>query len=95
MTKLSNADNSKVALRSRQVLIAAHQPPYDLRYNQVESIFLSAIDMYGHEFCPENLQVCLSRDDGLAKWSAKLWIGNAFDFLKAFVVGKLRGQNPM
>lgn len=22
----------------------------------MESIFLSAIDMYGHDFCPENLQ---------------------------------------
>jgi len=27
-----------------QILIVAHQPPYELRYNQVESIFLSAID---------------------------------------------------
>jgi hypothetical protein len=25
----------------------------------VESIFLSAIDMYGHQFCPENLKVSL------------------------------------
>ncbi|KAJ8315639.1 LOW QUALITY PROTEIN: hypothetical protein KUTeg_007789 [Tegillarca granosa] len=38
------------------VLIAAHQPPYELRHNQMESIFLSAIDMYGPDFCPENLQ---------------------------------------
>ena len=37
-------------------MIAAHQPPYELRHNQMESIFLSAIDMYGHDFCPENLQ---------------------------------------
>lgn len=40
-----------------QVLIASHLPSYELRHNQVESIFLSAIDMYGHEFCPENLKV--------------------------------------
>ena len=39
-----------------QVLIAAHQPAYELRHNQMESIFLSAIDMYGHDFHPENLQ---------------------------------------
>lgn len=39
-----------------QVLIAAHQPAYELRYNQMESIFLPAIDMYGHSFHPENLQ---------------------------------------
>ena len=40
-----------------QVLIAAHQPPYELRHNQMENIFLSAVDMYGHDFCPESLQV--------------------------------------
>ncbi|CAG0886141.1 unnamed protein product [Darwinula stevensoni] len=38
------------------VLIAAHQPPYELRHNQMESIFLSAIDIYGNDFQPENLQ---------------------------------------
>lgn len=37
-------------------MIAAHQPAYELRHNQMESIFLSAVDMYGHEFHPENLQ---------------------------------------
>lgn len=42
---------------SAQVLIASHLPSYELRHNQVESIFLSAIDMYGHQFCIENLQV--------------------------------------
>lgn len=42
-----------------QVLIASHLPSYELRHNQVESIFLSAIDMYGHQFCPENLKVSL------------------------------------
>lgn len=41
-----------------KVLIASHLPSYELRHNQVESIFLSAIDMYGHQFCPENLKVC-------------------------------------
>ena len=39
-----------------KILIAAHQPAYELRHNQMESIFLSAIDMYGQEFCPDNLQ---------------------------------------
>ncbi|EDV27057.1 uncharacterized protein TRIADDRAFT_22916, partial [Trichoplax adhaerens] len=56
LTKLNNQENAKVALRARQVLIAAHQPSYQLRRNQVESIFLSAIDMHGHQFCPDNLQ---------------------------------------
>lgn len=44
-------------LSPRQVLIASHMPSYELRHNQVESIFISAIDMYGHEYCPENLKV--------------------------------------
>ena len=56
LTALSKQDNARVALRARQVLIATHQPSYELRHNQMESIFLSAIDMYGHGFCPENLQ---------------------------------------
>ena len=37
-----------------QVLIEAHQPPYELRFNQVESIFLSAID--GPSFLAEHLE---------------------------------------
>ncbi|KAJ8957940.1 hypothetical protein NQ318_001938 [Aromia moschata] len=56
LTSLNRSDHSRVALRARQVLIAAHQPAYELRHNQMESIFLSAVDMYGHEFHPENLQ---------------------------------------
>ncbi|CAB1319436.1 unnamed protein product [Coregonus sp. 'balchen'] len=56
LTQLNKMENSKVALRARQVLIASHLPSYELRQNQVESIFLSAIDRYGHQFCPENLK---------------------------------------
>ncbi|XP_064627568.1 acetyl-CoA carboxylase-like isoform X4 [Lineus longissimus] len=56
LTTLNKTENSKVALRARQVLIAAHMPAFELRHNQVESIFLSAIDIYGHHFSPENLQ---------------------------------------
>ncbi|XP_052810901.1 acetyl-CoA carboxylase-like isoform X2 [Mya arenaria] len=56
LTKLNRSLNAKVALKSRQVLIQAHQPPYELRHNQMENIFLSAVDMYGHDFCPESLQ---------------------------------------
>ncbi|CAN7995548.1 unnamed protein product [Ixodes hexagonus] len=54
LTTLSKTDNAKVALRARQA--TTHQPAWELRHNQMESIFLSAIDMYGHDFCPENLQ---------------------------------------
>lgn len=56
LTSLNRAEHSRVALRARQVLIAAHQPAYELRHNQMESIFLSAVDIYGHDFHPENLQ---------------------------------------
>ncbi|XP_031330897.1 acetyl-CoA carboxylase isoform X2 [Photinus pyralis] len=56
LTSLNRSEHSRVALRARQVLIAAHQPAYELRHNQMESIFLSATDMYGYEFHPENLQ---------------------------------------
>ena len=61
LTLLTHVHNSKVALKSRQVLIAFQQPPYELRHNQMESIFLSAIDMYGHKLCQENLQVDVHR----------------------------------
>lgn len=56
LTTLSKQHNARVAVRARQVLIAAHQPSYELRHNQMESIFLRAIDIYGHNFCTENLQ---------------------------------------
>ncbi|XP_074643040.1 acetyl-CoA carboxylase-like isoform X2 [Tubulanus polymorphus] len=72
LTTLNKTEHSKVALRARQVLIAAHQPAYELRHNQVESIFLSAIDMYGHDFCPENLQKLIMSETSI------------FDVLPAF-----------
>ncbi|KAF5881624.1 acetyl-CoA carboxylase 2, partial [Clarias magur] len=55
-TKLSKIENSKVSLCARQALIVSNMPSYEVRHNQVESIFLSAIDMYGHQFCPDNLK---------------------------------------
>ena len=72
LTQLSKAENSKVALRARQVLIAAHLPPYEHRHNQMESIFLSAIDMSGHDFSPENLQVSLLMKKEALKWHVSL-----------------------
>ena len=76
-----------------QVLIASHLPSYELRHNQVESIFLSAIDMYGHQFCPENLKVSLW-DHGfpspqgapsLMTWSSE-WLGWSQGHLQALGV---------
>ena len=55
LASLNNYKNSKVALRARQVLITAHQPPYEHRYNQVENIFLNAIQ--GDSFLPEEMEV--------------------------------------
>lgn len=59
-----------------QVLIASHLPSYELRHNQVESIFLSAIDMYGHQFCIENLQVD-NEDQLLCGWHHALKHGES------------------
>lgn len=55
LTVLNKSENAKVALRARQVLVSSHQPPFALRHNQMESIFLSAIDIYSHEFQPNVL----------------------------------------
>lgn len=57
--KETQGKNLEQFLSLLQVLIAAHQPPYELRHNQMENIFLSAVDMYGHDFCPESLQVSI------------------------------------
>ena len=41
---------------ARQDLIIAHQPCYERRHNQIESIFLSAIDAYSNQLVfPERL----------------------------------------
>ena len=42
---------------SFKALLAAQQPSYELRHNQVESMFLSAIDMYGNQFASDSFQV--------------------------------------
>ncbi|XP_037086840.1 LOW QUALITY PROTEIN: acetyl-CoA carboxylase-like [Pollicipes pollicipes] len=56
LTTLSRTENAKVSLRARQMLITAQQPAYELRHNQMESIFLSAVDSFCHGYQPENLQ---------------------------------------
>ena len=43
-----------------QLLITAHQAPYELRYNQVESIFLSSID--GDHFPGQKLEQLIKSD---------------------------------
>ncbi|XP_018652089.1 acetyl-CoA carboxylase [Schistosoma mansoni] len=55
LTELGGTRNSKVALTARQLLISVQTPSYELRRNQVESIFLSAIDTFGQQIHPELL----------------------------------------
>lgn len=64
-TLLSRSENAKVALKARQVLVSAHRPSYDLRRNQVESIFLSAIDRYGRDYHPDNLQKLIDSEKSI------------------------------
>lgn len=54
LAHLGKKENAKVALKARQLLIAAHQPPYELRHNQVILIllaFVMAHDIYSLN-CP-------------------------------------------
>ncbi|CAL8090474.1 unnamed protein product [Calicophoron daubneyi] len=57
ITELSATGNSKVSLSARHLLISMQTPPYEVRRNQVESVFLSAVDTFGQQFHPE----CLSK----------------------------------
>ncbi|XP_067945833.1 acetyl-CoA carboxylase-like [Watersipora subatra] len=65
LATLSQIENGKIALRARQVLIATYQPPYDRRYNQVESIFLAAIDTYGQELSLDNLENLITSETSM------------------------------
>ncbi|XP_020604828.1 acetyl-CoA carboxylase-like isoform X1 [Orbicella faveolata] len=56
LTTLNRNDHGKVALRARQALLASQQPSYELRHNQIESLFLSAIDMYGNQLASDSFQ---------------------------------------
>uniref|UniRef100_A0A914WMT1 Acetyl-CoA carboxylase n=1 Tax=Plectus sambesii TaxID=2011161 RepID=A0A914WMT1_9BILA len=66
LSSLSKPENGKVALSARQVLISAQQPSYDSRHNQVESIFLSAVDRFGNNyFNPEELEKLISSETSI------------------------------
>jgi hypothetical protein len=47
------------------VLISAQQPSYDLRHNFVESIFLSAVDRFGNQCNPEELEKLISSETSI------------------------------
>lgn len=72
LASLNNYKNSKVALRARQVLITAHQPPYERRYNQVENIFLNAIQ--GDSFLPEQMEVTYNYNSILEDYTLFIYI---------------------
>ncbi|XP_062514869.1 acetyl-CoA carboxylase-like [Corticium candelabrum] len=40
LASLNNQKNAKVALKARQVMIESSQPSFEVRYNEVESVFL-------------------------------------------------------
>ena len=42
-----------------KALLASQQPSYELRHNQIESLFLSGIDMYGNQMSSDSFQVQL------------------------------------
>lgn len=66
LSTLSKPEHSKVALASRQLLISAQQPSYDSRHNQVESIFLKAVDHFGNNcFNPEELERLISSETSI------------------------------
>lgn len=41
-------------------MLASQQPSYELRHNQIESLFLSAIDMYGNQLASDSFQVMIN-----------------------------------
>ena len=58
LAQLNNYKNSPVSLRAHHVLITASQPSYQVRYNQVESIFMSAIE--DDTFQADKMEVCVT-----------------------------------
>ncbi|XP_015754053.1 PREDICTED: acetyl-CoA carboxylase 1-like [Acropora digitifera] len=65
LTALNRHENAKVALRARQALLASQQPSYELRHNQVESLFLSGIDAYGNQLASDSFQKLILSDNAL------------------------------
>lgn len=47
--------NTRLAVRARQTLLAAQRPLYAQRRDEMESILLSAVDVFGHEYRPQRL----------------------------------------
>ena len=43
---LVRSENSTVALKARTILIASEKPPYEVRHNHIERMFLDATNRY-------------------------------------------------
>ncbi|KAI3380044.1 hypothetical protein SNEBB_002054 [Seison nebaliae] len=65
LTQMTSPKHSRVALRARQILIMMQLPPYEQRHNQMESIFLSAINSYGQTPCEETLKKLIVSETSL------------------------------
>lgn len=48
-------DHSRVAFKASQLLLAVHQPSYEIRHRQLESILLRAVRSYEYDYNPVNL----------------------------------------
>lgn len=46
---------NRLSLKARQTLMASQQPIYAQRLHQMESILVSAVDIFGHDYHPEKL----------------------------------------
>lgn len=50
------AEHYSVAVRARQVVMAAHQPTFEIRHRQIETILWRAVNVYEYDYHPENLR---------------------------------------
>lgn len=48
-------DHTRVAFKASQLLLAVHQPSYEIRHRQMESILLRAVRSYEYDYNPVNL----------------------------------------
>ncbi|KAL3320098.1 hypothetical protein Ciccas_001211 [Cichlidogyrus casuarinus] len=62
LTSLGKVEHATVALAARQFLIFAQTPSYELRLNQVESIFLSSIDNCDTSFDQDKLESLINAE---------------------------------
>lgn len=52
----SMAEHYSVAVRARRLVMAAHQPTFEIRHRQIETILWRSVNVYEHDYHPENLR---------------------------------------